>query len=102
MQSAAEIRQLLCRGGVRLSVWVFRIPSKLSPADSPSQLRVPASERVAAACHAIAFLTRLATSICPLRGDRMEQGPTEPHAGRSTFLLSSGGAGGRVLLSGLW
>ena len=24
----------------------------------------------------------------------MEQGPTEPHAGRSTFLLSSGGAGG--------
>ena len=32
----------------------------------------------------------------------MEQGPTEPHAGRSTFLLSSGGAGGWVLLSGLW
>ena len=27
-------------------------------------------------------------------------GPTEPHTGRSTFLLSSGGAGGRVLLSG--
>ena len=24
----------------------------------------------------------------------MEQGPTEPHTGRSTFLLSSGGAGG--------
>ena len=24
----------------------------------------------------------------------MEQGPAEPHAGRSTFLLSSGGAGG--------
>ena len=28
------------------------------------------------------------------RHDLMEQGPTEPHAGRSTFLLSSGGAGG--------
>ena len=37
---------------------------------------------------------RLATSVCQPRHDRMEQGPTEPHAGRSTFLLSSGGAGG--------
>ena len=42
-------------------------------------------------------LTRLATSVCH---DQMGQGPTEPHAGRSMFLLSSGGAGGRVLLSG--
>ena len=38
--------------------------------------------------------TRLATSVCQLRDDRLEQGPTEPHAGRSTFLLSSGGAEG--------
>ena len=38
--------------------------------------------------------TRLATNICQPRHDPMEQGPTEPHAGRSTFLLSSGGAGG--------
>ena len=38
--------------------------------------------------------TTLATSVCQLRHDQMEQGPTEPHAGRSTFLLSSGGAGG--------
>ena len=38
--------------------------------------------------------TRLATSICRLRHDQMEQGPTEPQAGCSTFLLSSGGAGG--------
>ena len=38
--------------------------------------------------------SRLATSVCQLRHDQMEQGPTEPHAGRSTFLLSSGGAGG--------
>jgi len=37
---------------------------------------------------------RLGTSVCQLRHDQMEQGPTEPHAGRSTFLLSSGGAGG--------
>ena len=37
---------------------------------------------------------RLATSVCQLRHDPMEQGPTEPHAGRRTFLLSSGGAGG--------
>ena len=37
--------------------------------------------------------SRLATSVCQLRHDQMEQGPTEPHAGRSTFLLSSGGAG---------
>ena len=39
-------------------------------------------------------VARLATSVCQLRHDRMEQGPTEPHAGRRTFLLSSGGAKG--------
>ena len=50
-----------------------------------------------------AVMHRTATSVRQLRRDRMEQGPTEPHARRSTFLLSSGGAGGeRVLLSGLW
>ena len=38
--------------------------------------------------------TRRATSVCRLRHDPMGQGPTEPHAGRSTFLLSCGGAGG--------
>ena len=38
--------------------------------------------------------TRLATSVRQLRHDQMEQGPTEPQSGRSTFLLSSGGAGG--------
>ena len=37
---------------------------------------------------------KLATSVCQFRRDQMEQGPTEPHIGRSTFLLSSGGAGG--------
>ena len=37
---------------------------------------------------------RRATSVRQPRHDQMEQGPTEPHAGRSTFLLSSGGAGG--------
>ena len=37
---------------------------------------------------------RLAAGVCQLRHDQMEQGPTEPHAGRSTFLLSSGAAGG--------
>ena len=46
--------------------------------------------------------TRRATSVCRLRHNRMEQGPTEPHAGRSMFLLSSGGAGGRYYLGGLW
>ena len=46
--------------------------------------------------------TRLATGVRQLRHDQMGQGLTEPHAGRGTFLLSSGGAGGRVLLSGLW
>ena len=55
---------------------------------------------VARALHFV--MPRLATSIRRLRHDQMEQGPTEPHAGRSTFLLSSGGAGGRVLLSGFW
>ena len=44
----------------------------------------------------------LATGVCRLRHDRMEQGPTEPRAGCGASLLSSGGAGGRVLLSGLW
>ena len=52
-------------------------------------------------CH-LAVTLRFATSVCPLSRDQMEQAPTEPHAGRSTFLLSSGGAGGRVLLRGLW
>ena len=42
--------------------------------------------------------SRLATGVCLLRHDQMEQGPPEPQTGRSTFLLSSG----RVLLSGLW
>ena len=46
-----------------------------------------------------AVRTGLATSVCRLRHDQMEQGPTEPHTGRGTFLLSSGGAGGRVLPS---
>ena len=40
------------------------------------------------------YRTRLATSVSKLRHDQMEQGPTEPHAPRSMFLLSSGGAGG--------
>ena len=38
--------------------------------------------------------TRRATSVCRPRHVRMGQGPTEPHTGRSTFLPSSGGAGG--------
>ena len=38
--------------------------------------------------------TRFATHVRRLRRDRTEQGPTEPHAGRGTFLLSFGGAGG--------
>ena len=38
--------------------------------------------------------SRRATSVRRLRHDRMEQSPTEPHAGRGTFRLSSGGAGG--------
>ena len=37
----------------------------------------------------------------PARPCQPPQGPTEPHAGRSMFLLSSGGAGGGVLPSGL-
>ena len=37
---------------------------------------------------------RRATSVRQLRHGRREEGPTEPHAGRSTFLLSSGGVGG--------
>ena len=40
----------------------------------------------------------LATSVCPFRHDRMEQGPTEPHTRRGTLLLSSGGAGGGYYL----
>ena len=42
---------------------------------------------------------RLATSVCRLRHDPMEQDPTEPHTGRGTFLLSSGGAGVWCLVS---
>ena len=38
--------------------------------------------------------SRVATSVRQLRHDQMEQGPTEAHAGRSTFLLSFGGARG--------
>ena len=43
--------------------------------------------------HAATPRGRLATGVCQVRHDRMGQGPTESHAGRSTFLLSSGGAG---------
>ena len=45
--------------------------------------------------HALSPMCRRATSVCQPRHDQMEQGPTEPHAGRQTFLLSSAGAGGR-------
>ena len=46
---------------------------------------------------------RLATSVCQLRHDQMEEGPTEPHTGCGTFLLCFVvRGGGRVLLSGLW
>ena len=38
--------------------------------------------------------SRFAASICQRRHDRMGQGPTEPRTGRSTFLLSAGGARG--------
>ena len=41
-----------------------------------------------------ALVPDFAASVCPLRHDRTEQGPTEPHAGRGTFLPSSGGACG--------
>ena len=39
--------------------------------------------------------TRRATSVCQFRHGSDGAGPTEPHAGRSTFLLSSGGVGVR-------
>ena len=45
--------------------------------------------------HQLSAGGRLATSVCQLRHDQMEQDPTGPHAARSTFLLSSRGAGGR-------
>ena len=35
-----------------------------------------------------------ATRVCRLRHDQMARGPTGPHAGCSTFLLSFGGGGG--------
>ena len=58
----------------------------------------PATNRrgITAVCRGLArpVQSRLATSICRLRHDQTEQGPTEPHAGRGTFLPSSGGAGG--------
>ena len=38
----------------------------------------------------------LANSLCQHRHDQLEQGATEPHAGRSMFLLSSGDAGGGI------
>ena len=44
-------------------------------------------------CRTWRTLNILATSVCQLRHDQMEQGPTEPHAGHSTFLLSFSGAG---------
>ena len=49
---------------------------------------------------------RRATGVCQLRCDQMEQGPMEPHAGRSTFLLTPGGAGGGItewpVIRGQW
>ena len=76
------------RKGVR--TWaVHTLPACLPPAPSPRAVGPSLSH--AQAGH---LSTRLATSICQLRHDRMQQGPTEPHTGRGTFLLSSGGAGG--------
>ena len=56
---------------------------------------LPRTTRWAGRCPAPAWVhSRLAPSVCRLRQERMGQGLTEPHAGRGTFLLSSGGAGG--------
>ena len=55
--------------------------------------------RVLGSARRFGLRARRAASVCRPRHDRMEQGPTEPHTGRGTLLLSSGGAGGRVLLS---
>ena len=43
----------------------------------------------------VGLVGRLATGICHLRYERVAQGPTEPHSGRGTFLLSSGDGGDR-------
>ena len=50
-------------------------------------------DRMVTAVQQVRVPHRLATSVRQLRHDQMEQGPTELHAGRSTFLLSLGGAG---------
>ena len=61
---------------------------------SPNQRSGRSSAMMIEQMTAVADATRLATSVCQFRNDRMEPGPTEPHAGRSTFLPSSGGSGG--------
>ena len=54
---------------------------------------MPATADVGSVTQGQGIPNRLATSICQLRYERVEHGPTEPHAGRGTFLLSSGDAG---------
>jgi hypothetical protein len=88
LQSPAVASAVFLRGGTFYSSYL-----------QPSQQKAICGEMFA---HALAHAgrqeyklqTTRATSVCDLRHDRMEQGPTEPHAGRSTFLLNSGGAGG--------
>ena len=55
---------------------------------TPPRLNSPPSPQVVKAT------PQRTAGICRLRHDRMERGPTEPHTGRGTFLLSSGGVGG--------
>ena len=85
----------------RVSMWFrfanFHGPGPLSPcaASQLFSLLFAAPRVLKKHCTTLQVpMSRLATGVGHLRHDQMEQGPTEPHAGRGMFLLSSGGAGG--------
>ena len=81
--------------GVYLAIGIrhdLEQPAELAFRDDHHKDTVAFHARYAATWSSHRF--RLATSICRLRHNPNRRGPTEPHAGRSTFLLSSGGAGG--------
>ena len=92
--SQQALRPLRIRHWVVQGCWL--LPVLLCSCSLPPPPPTPPTPPVfSRCCFPLLPLARLATSVCQLRHNQMEQGPTEPHTGRSTFLLSSGDAGGR-------
>ena len=101
-RSQTRVRGLSCRTDGRSPALLPLLPGSALPPCTRTHQNAHAS-RLLTHCQPTprggGVQSRLAASICQPRHDRMEHGPTEPHAGRGTFLLSLW-CGGRVLPSG--